>query len=229
MPEEKKELVVFAIRSRDAKCSECGDDISRGGFLRKEGERGLCLDCADLGDLHFLGAGDPAVTRRASKYSPLRAVVVEWSRTRKRYERRGILVTADAIQRAEQECLADEEVRARRQIREAERREVADTAYVTEFAKRIRERYPNLPRGAEKSIAEHACRKYSGRVGRSAAAKAFDPEMIDLAVRAHIRHEQTTYDQLLSEGIDRAEARQNVRRDVDRIAESWMNAKPTTA
>jgi hypothetical protein len=71
--EEKKELVVFAVRRREGKCDERGDEIFRGGFLRKEGNRGLCVDCAELGDLAFLGAGDSALTRRASKYSPLRA------------------------------------------------------------------------------------------------------------------------------------------------------------
>ena len=45
---EKSEIVVFIVRSRDSKCAECGDDIGHHGFLRKEGERGLCLDCADL-------------------------------------------------------------------------------------------------------------------------------------------------------------------------------------
>jgi hypothetical protein len=220
--EKKNELVVFAVKSRDSTCSECGEEIGRGGFLRKEGERGLCLDCADLGDLVFLGRGDAALTRRATKYSPLRAVVVEWSRSRKRYERQGILVAPDAIERAEKECLADEEIRMRRQMRAAARREIIDAAYVAEFAKRVRQRYPNLPHGEEATIAEHACRKYSGRVGRSAAAKEFDPEMIDLAVRAHIRHERTNYDELLNESTDRADARIAVRGEVDRIAAAWL-------
>lgn len=223
--ERKEELVVFAVRRREGKCHECGDDIGRGGFLRKEGERGLCLDCADLGDLVFLGAGDAALTRRATKHSPLRAVVLEWSRTRKRYERRGILVTPDAIERAEDECLDDEEIRVRRQMAAAVRREQIDKAYVATFATKIRELYPSLPKGTERQIADHACRKYSGRVGRNAAAKQFDPRMIELAVRAHIRHELTNYDRLLSEGFDRADARGSVRGKVDAIADSWA-AKP---
>ncbi|MFZ2490509.1 MAG: DUF2293 domain-containing protein, partial [Thermoanaerobaculia bacterium] len=221
-PKEKKnELVVFAVRSRDSKCSECGDDIGGGRFLRKEGDRGLCLDCADLGDLVFLGAGDPALTRRATKYSPLRAVVVEWSRSRKRYERQGILVTPEAIERAERECLDDEEIRMRRQLAAAARREVIDAAYVGKFAEKIREHYPILPGALERDIAEHACRKYSGRVGRSAAAKEFDPAMIELAVRAHIRHELTNYDELLASGLDREDARREVRAEVTRVAHVW--------
>jgi hypothetical protein len=40
-------------------------------------------------------------------------VVVRWSRSRKRYERQGILAESEAIERAEPECLSDAEVRAR--------------------------------------------------------------------------------------------------------------------
>src|ERR1700738_424196 len=82
-------------------------------------ERGaLCLACADLDHLEFLPSGDAAVTRRASKHSKLKAVVLQWSRTRHRYERQGILAETEAIEKAETECLAD----ADRRIRQAERR-----------------------------------------------------------------------------------------------------------
>ena len=94
---------------RETKCAECGCELGDGNLLRVEKERPLCLDCADLGRLEFLPSGNTALTRRATKHSPLRAVVVRWSRTRKRYERQGILVTPAAIERAETECLADEE------------------------------------------------------------------------------------------------------------------------
>ena len=69
----------------------------------------LCLACADLDHLVFLPAGDAALTRRAKKASGLSAVVVRWSRTRKRYERQGLLVEEPALEQAEQQCLADEE------------------------------------------------------------------------------------------------------------------------
>ncbi|EUA22441.1 hypothetical protein I552_6932 [Mycobacterium xenopi 3993] len=78
----------------------------------------LCLDCADLGHLEFLPSGDATLTRRAKKASRLSAVVVRWSRSRKRYERQGILAEPDAIERAEQDCLSDAEVRARRMERD---------------------------------------------------------------------------------------------------------------
>lgn len=217
------ELVVFAIRSRNSKCSECGEAIPPGAFLRKEGETALCLDCADLGDLVFLPSGDAAVTRRASKHSRLRAVVVQWSRTRKRYERQGILVEPAALERAEEESLADAEVRRRRQMRASVAREVVDRRYVESFARAIRGRYPSAPPGVEMEIAEHACRKYSGRVGRSAAAKNLDPATIDLAVQAYVRHHETNYDELLMKGYERSEARRIVREMIDRTLDLWRS------
>ena len=69
------------------------------------------------GQLVFLPVGDAALTRRARKHSTLSAVVLEWSRARERHERQGLLVEACALEKAEEECLADGEVRARRQER----------------------------------------------------------------------------------------------------------------
>ena len=218
---EKKEIVVFRLRGRDATCAECGEDLGKGRFLRKDGERGLCMDCADLGGLAFLPSGDTALTRRASKYSPLRAVVVEWSRSRHHYERQGILVSEEALAKAEKECLEDQDARARQRERNAERRVVIDAAYVNSFAAAIRANYPRAPANAEGAIASHACRKYSGRVGRSAAAKELDPEMITLAVRAFVRHEMTNYDDLLAEGYERHEARDAIRGEADEIVGQW--------
>ena len=57
------------------------------------------------------------------------------------------------------------------------------------------------------AIAEHACLKYSDRIGRTAAAKALDEEAVRLAVIAHVRHAETDYDALLAQGHERGEAR----------------------
>jgi hypothetical protein len=100
----QREIVVFSV-VRDSKCTECGAELWKGSLLRLEQEKALCIDCADLGHLEFLPTGDAALTRRSSKYSTLRAVVVRWSRARKRYERQGILVESEALRRAEEESL----------------------------------------------------------------------------------------------------------------------------
>ncbi len=79
------------------------------------------------------------LTRRASKHSRLRAVVVKWSHLPlcHRYERQGILVEPATIETALEECLADEELREERRRREALRRERVDHEYVGAFADQI--------------------------------------------------------------------------------------------
>jgi hypothetical protein len=215
------EIVVFWV-VRPTRCSECGAELDKGNLLRLEQEKALCMACADLDHLEFLPSGDTAVTRRASKYTRLRAVVVRWSRTRKRYERQGILAEPEAIARAEEESLADAEVRARRQARAAQRRALEDEQYAAAFARAIRAQFPGCPAGEETGIARHACRKSSGRVGRTAAAKEFDPEAVRLAVIAHVRHVHTNYDELLGEFGDRQSARESVSHRVRAILDDWQ-------
>jgi len=68
----------------------------------------------------------------------------------------------------------------------------------------------------------HACQKYSGRVGRSAAAKSLDEQAVRLAVIAHIRHECTDYDRILNRLQDRYEARRTVQEKVERVLAQWQ-------
>lgn len=217
------EIKVF-ISHRDSKCDECGEELGRQAWITLEENKGaLCLACADLDELVFLPTGDAALTRRSKKYSTLSAVVLKFSRVRRRYERQGLLVEENALGKAEAECLADSDVRERRNERARERRAELDEEYVGEFAKRIRQLFPNCPKDREQIIAEHACLKYSDRVGRSAAAKSFAEEMIRLAVAAHVRHRETNYDSLLSRGWFRAEARAAVRDQVEAVMDKWCS------
>ena len=218
-----EELKVFISR-RESVCSECKENLGSNAWIFLNHEKGaLCLTCADLDHLEFLPSGDMALTIRAKKYSSLYAVVLRWSRTRKQYERQGLLVQKEAIDKAEEECLKDADLRERRRLREEEKHEQLDQVFIKSFAARIRELYPGVPTDREMIIAEHACQKYSGRVGRSAAAKVFDESTVTLAVIAHIRHTMTEYDVLLSKGFDRNEARSLVK--VDNVLEDWENKK----
>jgi hypothetical protein len=215
------EILVFFVR-RDAKCAECGKELFSGSMLTLDGERGaLCLSCADLDHLEFLASGDAAVTRRATKHSKLRAVVLQWSRSRKRYERQGILVETEAIEKAEAECLEDADRRKRQAERRALRAAELDQAFVEQFAEAIRQRFPKCPMSDANRIAEHACLKHSGRVGRTAAAKQFDPDAVRLAVAAAVRHEFTNYDQLLLKGVERFQARARVRDAMETKLREW--------
>ena len=217
------EIVVFSILNPSA-CAECGEELWKGSFLRMEKGKPLCLECADLDHLVFLPRGDVALTRRSRKYSILSAVVVRFSRSRKRYERQGLLVESGALERAQEECLSDEEKRRVAREQAALAREQADHQYVVQFTESIRSRYPDCPPGEAEAIAKHACEKYSGRVGRSAGAKSFDATAIDLAVKAHVRHTHTEYDRLLSRGWERSEGRSAVVDTVVKIMERWRRA-----
>ena len=226
MDRKQTESPKVFITSRESVCDECGEELGRKAWIMLAGDRGaLCLACADLDHLVFLPAGDTAVTRRARKHSTLVAVVLKWSQARKRYERQGLLVEEQALEQAEQECLADAEVRMRRRERQAEYRAQLDQQYVARFAARVRELYPQCPAGREMVIAEHACLKYSGRVGRTASAKSLADEAVDLAVIAHIRHAETKYDQLLRRNWDRRDARASIAEEVRRIRAKWGRSK----
>ena len=223
---EKEEIKVF-ISHRDSICGECEESLGRKAWITLAGEKGaLCLACADLDHLAFLPSGDAALTRRARKHSLLSAVVLKWSRARKRYERQGRLVEERALELAEDECLADADLRARRREREAERRAELDETFVDRFAASIREAFPRLATGREQKIAEHACLKYSGRIGRSALGKQMDEHAVRLAVIAHIRHNETNYDELLGRGWERSDARRAVAAAVDEILIYWEAGRP---
>jgi hypothetical protein len=218
------ELKVF-ISSRDSTCDECGEELGTHAWITLRKDKGaLCLSCADMDHLVFLPSGDTALTRRARKNSRLSAVVLKWSRARKRYERQGLLVEDEALERAEEQCKADKGRRELNRASAAIRREELDKEYVARFSRRIRELYPSCPAGREKKIARHACRKYSGRVGRSSAAKALDESAVSLAVKAHVRHTETPYDDLLMRGCERREARDDVRFTVEEILDKWEGA-----
>ena len=219
---KRNELKVF-ISSRESKCDECKEELGKKAWITLTEEKGaLCLSCADLDHLVFLPSGDAALTRRSRKHSTLSAVVLKWSKARKRYERQGLLVEEAALKQTETECLADEDAREQRRIREADRRAELDLAYIRRFAEAIEQLYPKCPTKTSRSIAEHACTKYSGRVGRSAAAKALDEDAVHLAVIAHVRHVETRYDRLLMSGWDRVEARLCVEDAVRSVLAKWQ-------
>jgi hypothetical protein len=218
-------LVVFHLDQGGARCGGCGEDVPEGGVVARDRERTSCLECAELGRLVLLPSGDVALTRRATKHSPRSAVLLRWSRIGKRYERRGTYVDEEALARAEAECFADADARERQRARDAVRRERLDQEFVARFQAAILVRFPAAPVEAARTIAEHACLKGSGRVGRTAAAKEFDVDAVELAVRAHLRHVHTKYDALLAEGVARDVARETVLPIVNDVARAWSRAR----
>lgn len=89
---KKDELTVF-ISNRNSTCDESKEELGRGAWISLNREKGaLCLSCSDMDHLAFLPSGSAALTRRSKKYSTLSAVVLKFSKSRKRYERQGFLV-----------------------------------------------------------------------------------------------------------------------------------------
>ena len=202
----------------DWTCTTCG---ASGDLLVMDEPGPLCLTCAELDHLVFLAAGDAALTRRARAASGLSAVVVRFSRARKRYERQGILVEEAALAGAEQQCLADEEVRARRRERDAARRVAGDVELAERFAQQIAALFPGCPVARAQAISRHAAARGSRRVGRSAAGRAVEDRAVELAVIASIRHEDTGYDELLMAGVERDDARRRVSDEVYGLLDQW--------
>lgn len=219
------EINVFIQTSEGGTCAECQSALNRGGMIFLEGTSPLCLDCADLAHLEFLPSGDAALTRRAKKHSVLSAVILEFNRRRKRYERRGLLVTSEAIAMAESECAADAPERAARRVKDAERREVEDRNFVAEFTVSILQQFPVCPMDEARLIAAHAAVRGSGRVGRTAAAKELAADAIKLAVIASIRHRHTNYDTLLMNGVARQEARRQIQSKIESILHAWSQRR----
>jgi hypothetical protein len=98
------ELVVIIPRNTDWTCHRCGET---GDLLMMEKPGPACMRCIGLADLAFLGAGDALLTRRAKAKSARHAVVVRFSRSRRRYERQGLLVEPQALETAQAEVEAE--------------------------------------------------------------------------------------------------------------------------
>jgi len=94
------ELVVVQPLNMAWTCHRCGGTSD---FLMMENPGPACLRCVGLDDLEFLSAGDTLLTRRAKAKSARYAVVVRFSRSRRRYERRGLLVEPQALADAQRE------------------------------------------------------------------------------------------------------------------------------
>lgn len=94
------DLVVIQPLNTEWTCHRCGGS---GGLLVMENPGPACLRCVGLEDLEFLPAGDALLTRRAKAKSARSAVVVRFSRSRRRYERQGLLVEPQALTDAERD------------------------------------------------------------------------------------------------------------------------------
>lgn len=88
------ELVVVQPLKSEWTCHRCG---GTGDLLMMEDSGPACLSCVGLADLEFLPSGDALLSRRVKAKSSKCAVVVRFSRSRRRYERQGLLVEPLAL------------------------------------------------------------------------------------------------------------------------------------
>ena len=88
------DLVVVEPLKSEWTCHRCG---GTGDLLMMENPGPACLRCVGLDDLEFLPAGDALLSRRVKAKSTRCAVVVRFSRSRRRYERQGLLVDPQAL------------------------------------------------------------------------------------------------------------------------------------
>ena len=214
---------VYLTKKETLSCQRCKRAVNFGEKFVAESEehRGTCFKCSSFKDAAFLEPGDAAMTRRSKKHSSYCGVLYAWNKRRKRFERKGQYVEAKAIELARKECEMDAGKRAKSNEKASIKRAADDIVYVDEFSKAIKHRYPNCPKNREVEIAQHACEKYSGRVGRTANAKQFDTTMIDLAVEAHIRHTETNYDAQFNKGKTKRAIRSEVKVDITAVMKKW--------
>lgn len=94
-----------------------------------------------------------------------------------------------------------------------------DAAIEGDFEEALKRLFPNAPKESIAKIVSHALKKRSRRVGRSGTVQLDDK--VKLAVRAHIRHQHTEYEQLLRQGTNREKARLQVFSKLNEVARLW--------
>jgi len=87
------------------------------------------------------------------------------------------------------------------------------------FENELQRLFPHAPKDNVDLVLKHTLKKRSGRVGRTTKLELC--KVVTLAVRAHIRHKLTDYDDLLGSGVDREQARKELQGAIDQIARNW--------
>lgn len=104
-----------------------------------------------------------------------------------------------------------------------------DKAIKNDFEQVLRREFPGLPATDLRRILNKALEKGAGKVGRT--GQLTERQKAQLAVRAHIRHCHTSYDEILRGAVRKGSrsknlARKTVQRQVDELAASWAQGRP---
>lgn len=207
-------------------CVRCATRLSDDILVTRDDKGNpICLPCGGLANLTVVPSGDVALTRRAQSQSGRVAILIGWSPRSKRWERRGTLVEPRALVSAKAHCAADSEKRIVARERAADRRVIEDREYHAKFRAAVLQLYPGCPRAEAADIASHACEKHSGRVGRTADAKALEDDAVRLAVIAHVRHLHTNYDTVIDANRDTRKSRSIVRGSIQEVLDAWASGR----
>ncbi|PSR79725.1 hypothetical protein BD289DRAFT_355431, partial [Coniella lustricola] len=94
-----------------------------------------------------------------------------------------------------------------------------DQSIHDDFEAVLRREFPSMPPKSLPKVLHTALQKRKGKVGRTGTLS--DRDKAYLAVRAHIRHSETPYEQLMETGLEKEQARNMVAPQVDAIAQAW--------
>ncbi len=92
---------------RPSRCHGCDKKLPAGAIVKlldqADDREAYCVDCSHLQSFVLVQSGNAQLTRLAGKYSDVKITVMKWSDMWKCYERRGIMVRAEALTRAQSE------------------------------------------------------------------------------------------------------------------------------
>jgi len=104
--QSKSKNVLYEL-VRASRCHQCDKKLKPGDIAKlvhgEDDRKVLCLACAGLDALEILRKGNAQITKLANKYSSSKFVIMKWSDLWKSYERVGLLLEPQAIDRAEME------------------------------------------------------------------------------------------------------------------------------
>jgi len=131
----------------------------------------------------------------------------------------GIMAPRNIVEDAKQLAQETEEDRLTKREKAAEYRAKQEELHRKHMQAEILRLYPNMPPKEAGVIADHAFEVGSGRVGRVSAIDL--NKKLELAVKAHIRHQHTEYDDMLNDGWEKEDARRQIAGQVEKIHGEW--------
>jgi len=100
------ERVVFRT-IQISQCTQCKRELQQGSYQFIEAGQSLCLCCANLSELEYLPKGEIQLTHLVKKEKIKSTDFVEFIRSNKRYENQGLLVEKEALRKARQDLMAE--------------------------------------------------------------------------------------------------------------------------